>query len=937
MNNKIGDFIRLLEDNFIDIAFISETWLTQSNNTTTAALKAHGYSLLHTHRVERRGGGTAIIFSANLQLSVKALSGTFKTFEITAGILKSVTGAKILLLALYRTGPLSTLFIQELDALLAEASSLYENIIIGGDLNIHFEHDTANFVEQSMDTFESYTLSPTVMQSTHVNGGWLDELFMHFADSKINKSDVVVDEMNCLGSDHYPVYFNINLEAPKKYYKSVQFRDMKKIDDEEFRADLNRVIGNFKIQGRTFGNSINCLQSELDKLVNCHAPIIDKTVPIVDTAPWVDKEYKALRVIRRAAEKTWKKTKREEDRQKYREVCKDCSALLGVKKRRYVSNIIDNSSNNVRTLFQVVNKGLDRNQTKVLPDYTDDLKKLASDCNEFFVKKVENFRSNMVDVEGPQHNYFPSSDFLSEFEPTTLDELKEIIGETGVKCSPADLLPQALFKENIDELLPVLVELVNLSLQSGNVDGVKLADIIPAIKGEGMDPNILKNYRPVSNLTFLGKIIERVVLRRLTRHMSENNLHCEEQSAYKKNNSTETLLIKVSNDLLIASDERTATVVMLLDLSAAFDTVDHDLMLKILENEIGLKGTVLDWFRSFLKGRSQRIRIGSDLSEEIEIRFGVPQGSVLGPVLFNIYIRSIYCFIRKMHFKVVGYADDHQIYKSFSTHHQHTVLSELIKQCFAAIKKWMNQYYLKLNDDKTQIIIFGSSRILQKIKMTGVNIAEGIPIQFKTTVKNLGILMDNKLTMRKQVIEVKKRSFRTLRNIRRIRFLLTEEQLKVVINSLVVSCLDYCNGLYYGISEKLLNQLQLIQNCAAKVVKGKYKHDHLDQDLQDLHWLTVKKRVLFKIALLVYKALNGLAPGYLQDMIRYNHHGHSMKLVVPNTNTKDGLRSFSSAGPRLYNNLPKSVKESDCISSFKKRLKTFLFEIPEGKLNSLIV
>ena len=229
MNNKIGDFIRLLEDNFIDIAFISETWLTQSNNTTTAALKAHGYSLLHTHRVERRGGGTAIIFSANLQLSVKALSGTFKTFEITAGILKSVTGAKILLLALYRTGPLSTLFIQELDALLAEASSLYENIIIGGDLNIHFEHDTANFVEQSMDTFESYTLSPTVMQSTHVNGGWLDELFMHFADSKINKSDVVVDEMNCLGSDHYPVYFNINLEAPKKYYKSVQFRDMKKL------------------------------------------------------------------------------------------------------------------------------------------------------------------------------------------------------------------------------------------------------------------------------------------------------------------------------------------------------------------------------------------------------------------------------------------------------------------------------------------------------------------------------------------------------------------------------------------------------------------------------------------------------------------------------------------------------------------------------------
>ena len=130
--------------------------------------------------------------------------------------------------------------------------------------------------------------------------------------------------------------------------------------------------------------------------------------------------------------------------------------------------------------------------------------------------------------------------------------------------------------------------------------------------------------------------------------------------------------------------------------------------------------------------------------------------------------------------------------------------------------------------------------------------------------------------------------------------------------------------------------LQTINNCAAKVVKGKYKHDHLDQDLNDLHWLTVKKRVMFKIALLVYKALNGLAPKYLQDLIRYKHHGHSLQLVVPNTNTGDGLRSFSSAGPRLYNNLPKTVTEAASIDIFKKRLKTFLFTVPEAKLNMLI-
>ena len=169
--------------------------------------------------------------------------------------------------------------------------------------------------------------------------------------------------------------------------------------------------------------------------------------------------------------------------------------------------------------------------------------------------------------------------------------------------------------------------------------------------------------------------------------------------------------------------------------------------------------------------------------------------------------------------------------------------------------------------------------------------------------------MDNKLSMRKQVIEIKKTSFRILRNIRRVRFLLSEDQLKVIVNSLVVSCLDYCNGLYYGISEKLLDQLQLIQNCAAKVVKGKYKHDHLHKDLNELHWLSVRKRILFKIALLVYKSLNGQAPVYLQDMISYRHHGHDLKLVVPDVNTVQGLRSFSSIGPRLYNSLPKKLRK----------------------------
>ena len=314
-------------------------------------------------------------------------------------------------------------------------------------------------------------------------------------------------------------------------------------------------------------------------------------------------------------------------------------------------------------------------------------------------------------------------------------------------------------------------------------------------------------------------------------------------------------------------------------MSAAFDTVDHDLLLRILAKEIGLRGKVLQWFTSFLKGRVQRVRLGNNLSEEIIIIFGVPQGSVLGPVLFNIYIRSIYGCVRKLHFSIHGYADDHQIMKSFHPSQQNTVLVQDIQNCFSATKQWMEQYYLKMNDAKTQIIVFGPSKILQQIHIGGVNFDEGISIRFIDSVKNLCVHMDSTLSMNTQVIELKKKCFRVLRNIRKIRFLLSNEQAKQIVNALVVSCLDYCNALFYGITGQLFHQLQLIQNACARAITKKYKYDHLENDLKELHWLDMRRRVLFKSGLLACKSVNGYAPEYLQELFRYSHHGHSLKLI----------------------------------------------------------
>ena len=783
----------------------------------------------------------------------------------------------------------------------------------------------------TLKILKSYGLRALYDRPTHIGGACLDQLFTFSLNDHLHCNNVFIDNSDTLGSDHFPVICNISNTLGKKYFKSIEFRDIKAIDMNAFACNLNDVLDQFGISG-TFATSVLTLEASVGNLLNEYAPLISKRVSVVDTAPWFDKEYRDLRKLRRLAEK--KKNRSEEHFLHYKDLCQEATALANTKKKDFVEAVIKKSENKTRTLYQVVNKVLDRKQSRILPDYTEDIEVLASDFNKFFSEKVEKIRDNIPASSIPEcsdTNVTP----LLEFEPTCISELEDIIKESGINCSPNDVLPQDLVKDNITSLLHVWVDLVNQSLSSGSMDGVKLADVIPLVKDESQDPNLLKNYRPVSNLTFLGKLIERVVLRRLNEHLSRNNLHCQEQFAYKKHHSTETLLIKIVNDVLIAADEKTATVVMLLDLSAAFDTVDHNLLLRILRQEIGIRGTALSWFTSFLKGRCQRIRLGKSVSETITIRFGVPQGSVLGPVLFNIYIRSLYRCVKESGFSIIGYADDHQIMKSFKPSDQVKILSNQLRNCFLRIKNWMSQYYLQLNDSKTQLIVFGPKKVLNEIELHGVEIAPNTLVMFVPTVKNLGLVMDNRLVFDKQIVNLKKKCFHTLRNIRKIRFLLSPNQIKIIVNSLVVSCLDYCNGLYFGIGEKLLHQLQLLQNAAAKAVTGKYKHDHLDDDLIKLHWLDVKKRIVFKILLLSHKSLLGLAPTYLQDMFKYAHHGHSLKLIVPSCNSKFGDRSFSVVAPKIYNRLPVTITSAQSLESFKAFLKTYLFKLSPDELEKL--
>ena len=928
INNKVSAVMHLMEDKNIDIAAICETWLTDKSNTITATIKDYGYNIFHNHRVDQRGGGVALLFKSTIKSTKINSCHTFSSFEVVMRMIKSGE-CKTIIVVMYRTGSLTTNFIRELDLLLSDISTRCDSFMIVGDLNIHF--DDGGVAKQALDIFSSYGMKKIVNDPTHINGESLDHIFIYSLNNEVACSGLSIDAIHRLGSDHFPVYCDINVNVHKKYFKTISYRDIKSMDSEMFNNNLCKILQDIKVSG-SFRASVMDLSQSVATILDEHAPFMTKRISVVDRAPWFDQEYRDLRKLRRVAES--KKYRSGQNYLHYKSLCEKANKLAKLKKKEYLEKKISNSSHKTRTLYKTVNRVLDRKQESLLPDFTEDISKLAEDFNQYFTDKIDNIRNNIPIASEPLKSG-TSSPFLVEFEPTNETEIRDIIKESGINCSQADILPQNLYKENIESLIPVLVKLVNLSMSSGCMDGVKLADIVPLLKDDKLDCNVLKNYRPVSNLTFLGKLIERVVLRRLNDHLNKYNLQCPEQFAYKKNHNTETLMIKIVNDVLIAADERSATVIMLLDLSAAFDTVDHDLLLRILKEEIGIRGTALAWFTSFLKARSQRIRLGYSTSESITICFGVPQGSVLGPVLFNLYLRSVYMLVKKLKFDIIGYADDHQILKSFQAAQQVHVLSEDLKNCFYVIQQWMAQFFLQLNGAKTQIIIVGPSKVLREVEISGVAISPGTNIMFVSSVKSLGVLIDSKLKFDQQIVSLKKKSFHTLRNLRKIRCLLSEKQMKIIVNSLVLSCLDYCNALFIGAGEQQLNQLQLIQNSASKAITGKYKYDHLGDDISNLHWLDIRKRIIFKVALISYKAIVGSAPTFIQDMFMYTHHGHTVKLMTPFANSRYGKRSFSFVAPRIYNRLPTKITMSDNLKDFKSQLKTYLFTLSSTETEKL--
>ena len=357
------------------------------------------------------------------------------------------------------------------------------------------------------------------------------------------------------------------------------------------------------------------------------------------------------------------------------------------------------------------------------------------------------------------------------------------------------------------------------------------------------------------------------------------------QSAYRSSHSTETAVLSVHNDLVRAVDNGQVSLLVLLDLSAAFDTIDHEILLSVLSRRFGVVGPVFSWFQSYLTDRTQKFIYADKESPSFSVDCSVPQGSVLGPLGFTVYTEDIVELLDRHAIQSHMYADDTQLFTSCRPEDIDMIRTRL-SNCTAEVAQWCASRRLQLNASKTEVIWFGSRANLAKINSRDRSVQVGVEtIQPSSVVRDLGVHLDAELTMKQHVAKVAAACFFQLRRLRQIRRRVGMEVTIRLVLAFITSRLDYCNSVLAGLPQATLEPLQRVQNAAVRLIFQLGRREHVTPSLCQLHWLPIRWRIQFKLCTIMHSVHTGRCPAYLADCVQ----------TVASSSSRSGLRSATSS------------------------------------------
>ena len=914
LRNKTTQVLELLLENNSDICSLSETSLRPGDSAIENEFHERGYSIFHNPRMGR-GGGTAIAYRSHLRVT-KQTTKRFMSFEVTEALLKA-NGEQFRICSIYRSSTKSTLnvFLEEFEDYLNSLVIKPGKPIVCGDFNFHLEDDNDVAANRFRSMYLLLGFQQHVSVPTHTHGGCLD-LILTYDDMPVDNL-AVIDETGT-PSDHWFLQFEIASclnTLPGVAWEKISYRDYKKLDINAVKTDLSNILSD-----STFVNldsTVELFYSTLNTVLEKHAPLSEKFIR-TDLQPWWNSDCQRGRRIRRRAERKYNKDKNVANRRNYKFACTKASSIIDAVRNKYYKEKLDEASGNPKRTFAIINKLLNKSKKCKYPSGANDLE-TANNLQEFFVKKVEKIYDEIREEQSKQetpsnvHQTQACPVEKTDFTNVDHDTLKEVLTEMSSTTCDLDIFPTWLVKACYQELSKILIYIVKTSLQSSCFPSqLKSAIVTPILKKPELDPDDLKSYRPISNLSFVSKLIEKCVHKDLVEYVESHDLFSEYQSGYRKHHSCDTAITRIHNDVLYGDGKQSHQgLLVLLDLSSAFDTLNHELLLNTLREMYGFKGVVLEWLHSYLSGRSFKVKVNKTLSGECYISIGVPQGSILGPLLFILFTKDLESIAKKFGFAFHCYADDCQIYFCFkkSSDEPEVSLSNL-SACLMEIKSWMTAHFLKLNDDKTEVL--DVYPFYAQAPSVGQVCFDSNVIVSSTSVKSLGVYFDSKLSFERQINEVVKTCSFRLKNLSRIGSKLDPNLKKTLVHSYILSKLDYCNVIYFGANQRLLDKLQSVENAAARFASSTHGFEWRNPGsmcdlLASLHFLPVRYRILYKLCLLCFKCLNNVAPDYLQTLVTvcepsmYNlrRNDDHLLLDVPDIRSKD-IRRWKVLSPMQH-------------------------------------
>ena len=932
---ELADYVRV---NNTDLVIITETWLKPEDEDwlTSNSLTLVGYKMLSSVRKSnKKGGGIAIAHNENIGEVVVMDEEDRTHWQYTVWRVTITKKIQIYVMGVYHPpltkGFTDNMFMAELMDTYADLSIRHHDLIVVGDFNIHVDDQENKSAQGLHQDLEIMGLQQHVSFSTHNHGHVLD-LVISDRNSKVK---IIKCSPGDFLSDHRAVHMTFSVTKQEFQQQVVKVTKEEDVDMYDLCAELDL--------GGVGGEDVDELWSQFEeRVIRAMEKLIiteDKLITKRQKVPWMTSEVKDQKQIVRRREKIWKKygethqwvaLQRERKRYRY---------LLDYYKEHTLATKISECNGNIKKLYDLVSTITGTKSENPLPDIENGVE-LCEGFADYFITKIEKIRKSQenCDLFDTNNVKVTVTEKIKNWSHVSETGICNVIKGMKTKQCEKDIIPTHILKKDAsttnDDFLPIhvfLAKLFNTSIdQSKFPDAWRCALVKPLMKGKNLE-RTYKNYRPVSNLIFVSKLLERVILNQLVRHCEENDLMPSYQSAYRRDHSCETALVTLTNSILWAMERGQCMALVGLDLSAAFDTVHRETLLNVMRDCFGIEDNALGWLESYLGPRGFKIKIGEAESDYHQLESGVAQGSCLGPVLYSCYASTLQYVIPE-EIEIFGFADDHALEKPFKPDiDEHRTIS-LLQDSLVTVNNWMDENRLRMNSGKTEFIIFGSRQQVKKCDTEVLNVCGEIVPKSKC-IKYLGANLDTSLSFEIFVKNKCIKAMVNLKRIQRIRRIISRDNCHKLVLSLVITHLDYANSLLFGISDIHLNKLQRIQNAAAKTICNKGKYDSATDCLRELHWLPVRARIEYKILTLVFKSINNLAPVYLIEMFKFkeksaiNLRSYSdIHLEVPRVKKQTfAARSISYAGPLLWNNLPPSLKYSRDFDEYKKLLKTFLF------------